>query len=89
MTGDAVRKLVEAELALAMAGSGPLERKLRGEDVDLGNPTLNAVVERTARRLAGIPDLVVPQVAEGHRQLDRLWSSRCPRVGLSAPTAIP
>ena len=28
-------------------------------------------------------------ISRRHRQLDRLWSSRCPRVGLGAPTAMP
>ncbi|TXN27135.1 hypothetical protein [Methylobacterium sp. WL19] len=64
----AVRLMVEVELARAMDGNDPIQRKLRGEDIDLGHPHLNAVIERTSRRLHGIPDLIVPQVAEARSE---------------------
>lgn len=63
-----MKRTIEAEIADALEGDTPLMRALRGEDADLGNPALNALVERTSRRLAAIPDTVAPQIAEARSE---------------------
>jgi hypothetical protein len=64
LRGEALRRLIDAELAEALKGDSLMERALRGEAVDFGSPTLNALMDRTARRLAAIPDAAVPRIAE-------------------------
>ena len=64
LTGELLKKAIEIEIAEATSGSDMLNRGLRGEPFNLGNPALNAVVERTARRFAAIPDAAVPRMQE-------------------------
>ncbi|MBE7203431.1 MAG: hypothetical protein INR70_37315 [Parafilimonas terrae] len=64
LTGETLKRTIEIEIRRATAGDGMLRRGLRGEPFDLGNPTVNAVVERTARRFAAIPDAIIPRMQE-------------------------
>lgn len=64
----AIRLLVEAEVARALDGDEPMQRRMRGEDIDLGHPQINSLVDRTAARLYAIPDLIVPRIAEARSE---------------------
>lgn len=61
---EALRQMMAQAVAESLEGDEPLFCALKGEAIDLGHPQVNAVVERTARRLAGIPDLAAVQLAE-------------------------
>lgn len=68
LTGDALRKFIADEIAECISEDDLVSRALRGEPVDFGIPTINRVIERTGRRLAAIPDAVMPRMQEVRTQ---------------------